>query len=123
MKSPITYVANVRIAMPEVVGAAGGIRTPDPRFRRHIPHITTKEFSGKYSLIPYRNVLPSPWMFNTISTATSTLTFRHASRPSLNVLSGLIELHPLATCDQSLATPITNLSFDVSSKLESPIKP
>jgi hypothetical protein len=51
----------------------GGIRTPDPRFRRHIPQSTTRGFTAKYSPNQLKNVHSSSWVFNTISTSISTL--------------------------------------------------
>src|ERR1019366_2957845 len=59
-------------SLPGQFGAAGGIRTPDPRFRRHIPQSTTRGFIRKYTAFHFQHVRPCSLVFDTISTTIST---------------------------------------------------
>src|SRR5664280_1459487 len=73
------------------LGAAGGNRTPDPRFRRHIPQSTTRGFIEEYSPNHSKNVHPSSWVFNTISTSIST----PRNRPTTHGISNVDSSHQL----------------------------
>src|ERR1017187_191848 len=115
-----------------IVGAAGGIRIPDPRFRRHIPQLTTRGFPAKYSPNRLKSVHPSSRVFNTISTSISasrqklyspTLSTRNEIRTSAPHSSRLSPRNPTDTTSSPLilrkvARASVNAFWTASSELE-----